>query len=171
MPPDSGTTPRLAKPGRSLADVGHQPHVGAEREVEAVARRGAVDDGDHRRVHLLQHDGGQVAGLRERRRRAAASADPPMPVPAMASLMSRPEQNPLPAPVRSTTRTSGLSSALANSSVSSISIRPEMALRRWGRFRVMVATWSVDLVEDLGPVALVRLGGAAVGGVSHRATR
>ena len=68
--------------------------------------------------------------------------EPPMPVPAMASLMSRPEQKPLPAPVSSTTRTSGLSSAWANSSVSSCNIRPEMALRRWGRFSVMVATWS-----------------------------
>jgi hypothetical protein len=55
---------------------------------------------------------------------------PPIPVPAMASLMSSPEQKPFPAPVRITTRASPLSSALENSSVSSCSIRAEMALRR-----------------------------------------
>ena len=60
-----GTTPRLAKPGRSLADGGHEPEVAAEGEVEAVAGGGAVDGGDHRRVHLVEHDGGQVAGVAE----------------------------------------------------------------------------------------------------------
>jgi hypothetical protein len=66
----------------------------------------------------------------------------PMPDPDTASLMSRPEQKPLPAPVSSTTRTSPSPSASAKRSASSWSIRTEMALRRWGRLRVMVATWS-----------------------------
>ena len=65
-----------------------------------------------------------------------------MPDPDMASLMSRPAQNPLPAPVSTMARTSPLRSASMRASLSMLSMRVEMALRRWGRLRVMVATWS-----------------------------
>ena len=61
VPPLSGTMPRLAKPGISIACVGHEAHVAAECQVEAVARGGAVDRADHRRVDLEQDRRRQVA--------------------------------------------------------------------------------------------------------------
>ena len=70
-----------------------------------------------------------------------------MPVPAMASLMSSPEQNPLPAPVSTTQRTSRLRSASVRWSVSSSSIRDRdgvAAVRAVERERGDVV---VDLVE------------------------
>ena len=104
VPPDSGTTPRLAKPGQQPGRRGHEPEVAPEGEVEAVAGGGAVDGGDHRRVHLLEHDGGQVAGVAE---------TPAAPTAATADagagggvLEVEPEQKPLPAPVTITHRTS-----------------------------------------------------------------
>ena len=54
MPPLSGTTPRLANPGSKRVRGAPEPHVATEREVEAVARGGAVDHAEHRSVHLLQ---------------------------------------------------------------------------------------------------------------------
>ena len=90
----------LGEARQELGRLGHQAQVAAEGEVEAVAGGGAVEDADHRRVHLLEDHGRAgcgSAGTTRRRRRPA-----PMPVPATASLMSRPAQKPLPAPVRST---------------------------------------------------------------------
>ena len=61
MPPLSGRMPRLAKPGVELGRVGGDADVAAEREVEAVARRAAVERADRGRVDVVQHDRRGVA--------------------------------------------------------------------------------------------------------------
>ena len=73
-----------------------------------------------------------------------------------ASLMSSPAQNPTPAPVRIAQRTPRSRSTRSIASPSCTSIGTEIALRRCGRFRVMVATWPSTSYEDLGLVGRVR---------------
>src|SRR5262245_10441751 len=85
------------------------------------------------------------------------SGDEPMPVPASVSLMSRPEQKPLPAPVNNTHRTSGSDSTSCSATVSCCSIRPVMALRRSGRLSVMHATWPSVSTRTSGSVAMVTI--------------
>ena len=69
---------------------------------------------------------------------------------------SPPAQNPLPAPVRTTTLTSGASSAQASWAASASFIGPLMALRASGRLRVSVSTPpSRSASRSLVPVSIL----------------
>ena len=138
-PPKSTTSPRFEKislkRARSDATIRSQP----EREIAAGARGDSVDRRDRR--------------LRPARAAAARPgprcASRPAPRPARGarrrsplSPRSAPEQNPSPAPVITSTRSSRFSATSSNSSVRPSHISPVIAFFLAGRFSVHVTTPS-----------------------------
>ena len=75
VPPLSGRTPRFAKPPGELGLVRRDADVAADREVHAVAGRGAVERADRRLVHGVEHGRRRVAQVEARRHRVRIAAD------------------------------------------------------------------------------------------------
>ncbi len=174
MPPDSGHHAALGEAGEELGRLGHQPHVRTEGQVEAVARRGAVDHRDHRGVHLLEHHGGQVAGLGERRRRATSSAAADAGA-GHGVLDVEARAEPLAGAGEEHHAHVGAVVGLGEQLGEQLQHAARDGVAAVGPVQGDGGDVVGDLVEDLGPVALVRLsvsvGGGGGGGVSHRPTR